>query len=83
MIQDLKLFLFLLGLFVGAAAGAVAGILFAPEKGAETRRKITEKSNEFKDDISEKIDHLKESIEEKIAEALPKDKDKEKKAAKS
>jgi gas vesicle protein len=67
-------FVFATGLFVGAAAGAIAGILFAPDKGTETRRKITEKTNEFKDDISEKIDHLKESIEEKIAEAMPKEK---------
>ncbi len=67
-------FVFATGLFVGAVAGAVAGVLFAPGKGTETRRKISEKTNEFKDDISEKIDHLKESIEEKIAEAMPKEK---------
>jgi gas vesicle protein len=68
------LFVFATGLFVGAAAGAVAGVLFAPDKGTETRKRITEKTNEFKDDISEKIDHLKQAIEDKIADAMPKDK---------
>ncbi|MBU2558982.1 MAG: YtxH domain-containing protein [Bacteroidetes bacterium] len=62
------------GLFIGAAVGTVAGILFAPDKGTETRRKIAEKTGEYKDEISEKIDQLKGDIEEKIAEVMPKEK---------
>ena len=31
----------LLGFIAGAAAGTLAGILIAPEKGAETRKKIS------------------------------------------
>jgi gas vesicle protein len=31
-------------MITGFAAGAVVGILFAPDKGTETRRKISEKN---------------------------------------
>jgi gas vesicle protein len=41
----------LIALVGGIAAGAVLGILFAPDKGSETRRKI----NESIDDVTEKL----------------------------
>lgn len=65
---------FATGIFVGAAVGAIGGILLAPDKGSETRRKITAKTDELKDDLSEKLDNLKDTIEEKIAEVMPKEK---------
>lgn len=37
----------LLGIISGAAAGAVAGMLFAPKKGTDTRQKISDKSNQY------------------------------------
>ena len=36
------------GLLLGAAAGAVLGILFAPEKGTETRKKLSKKGQDLK-----------------------------------
>lgn len=41
----------LLGVVVGLAAGAMAGILMAPEKGSETRKKISNKGQGYVDDL--------------------------------
>lgn len=43
-----------LGVLAGAAVGAIVGILFAPDKGYNTRRKITRKGEEFVDDLKER-----------------------------
>ena len=43
------------GVAIGAIAGAVAGILFAPKSGKETREDIKNYLGEMKDQISEKL----------------------------
>ena len=45
---------------VGAAAGAILGILFAPDKGSETRQKISEQGKKFADSVKEKFNMAKE-----------------------
>ncbi|MDN5203344.1 YtxH domain-containing protein [Fulvivirgaceae bacterium BMA10] len=50
-----KIFLTFLG---GAAAGALAGLLFAPESGKKTREQITKKANEISKNIKENLEHL-------------------------
>jgi gas vesicle protein len=55
----------LVGFLAGAAVGALAGILFAPDKGSNTRRKIATKTGDLtesvKNSFSDFIDGVKET----------------------
>lgn len=55
----------LLGVLAGAAAGALMGILFAPEKGERTRRKMLNKGQDYADDLKDKFNDFVETITEK------------------
>lgn len=55
----------LASLLIGAAAGAVLGILLAPDKGSETRKKIAKKTSELGEELKNKFGEAKETIKEK------------------
>jgi gas vesicle protein len=55
-----------LGVLAGIAVGAILGILFAPDKGTETRRKMCKKGTDCADDFKDKFNEFIESISEKI-----------------
>jgi gas vesicle protein len=48
---------------VGAAAGAVLGILFAPDKGSALREKIKEKGEKLADEVKDKLRKASEAFE--------------------
>ena len=52
----------LLGILGAAAAGAFLGVLFAPDKGSNTRKKITDKSKDYGDNLKGKFDGIVSTI---------------------
>ena len=59
-----------LGILGGVAAGALLGVLFAPEKGSKTRKKIVNKSNDFVDDLKDKFEDLYTDVTDKYDNLL-------------
>ena len=50
-----------LGVIGGIATGAILGVLFAPEKGSNTRRKIVEKQKDLRNSLKKKANELVEN----------------------
>ncbi len=55
-----------IGILAGFAIGAIAGILFAPDKGSITRKQILAKSGDYSDDLKAMVDDFVNSITEKF-----------------
>ncbi len=59
------------GIIVGAAVGVGVGILIAPDKGANTRKKMKELFDSSSDDILEKLNDFIDGLKTKAEEAIP------------
>lgn len=70
-----------LGVLAGIAAGTLIGVLIAPDKGSETRRKIRQKGDDLVegvkegmtsmvDDVTSKFDKLRGKARKSMSEVL-------------
>jgi gas vesicle protein len=57
----------LLGFLAGAAVGALAGILLAPDKGSETRKKISKKTGDLGDTLKGSFNDFVDGIKDSYA----------------
>lgn len=57
----------------GLAIGGLLGVLFAPDKGSATRKKINDKGRKLKDTVNDAVNSAKEkltSLKDEITEAV-------------
>jgi gas vesicle protein len=50
-------------LFIGFAAGLLVGVLFAPDKGSETRERIARRGRDLKDKFDDFVDSIADKFE--------------------
>ena len=58
----------ILGVLAGFAIGAAVGVLFAPDKGWNTRKRISKKAEDLTDDLKDKFEEFLDSISVKVDE---------------
>jgi len=56
----------LLGVLAGIAVGSLLGVLFAPDKGSVTRKKISTKGHDLKEELTEKFNEFLDDVNEKL-----------------
>jgi gas vesicle protein len=55
-----------LGLLTGTAIGATLGILFAPDKGSATRKKIGKKKDEYSEALETNFNRVVDNVSKKF-----------------
>lgn len=64
-----------IGILGGFAAGALLGVLFAPDKGSNTRKKIAQKSKDLKDNVKDTFNDFLTSVEDQYHHLVTKGND--------
>jgi len=70
----------LLGFLAGAAVGALAGILLAPDKGSETRKKISKKTSDLGESVKSSFNDFIDGVKESYASVKSEGEDVEEKS---
>ncbi|MFL9830896.1 YtxH domain-containing protein [Flavobacterium sp. ARAG 55.4] len=65
----------IIGVLGGVAIGTALGILFAPDKGTNTRKKIAQKSNDVKNKAFESFNGVLDTVSEKCNSLINKGED--------
>ena len=56
----------IIGALAGITAGALIGILFSPDKGSDSRKKIVKKGEDYLDSVKEKFNSLLDTMSGKF-----------------
>ncbi len=56
----------ILATLTGVASGTILGLLFAPDKGAKTRKKISQKGDDYLQKMRKDIDELRGYLNDKV-----------------
>jgi len=64
-----------LGTLGGLSVGLLLGVLFAPDKGSETRKKIASKKNDLTDNNQSNLNKLSNSLYKKSTDLIEKTND--------
>ncbi|WP_395043987.1 YtxH domain-containing protein [Flavobacterium sp.] len=59
-----------LGVLAGVAVGALFGVLFAPDKGFQTRKKIVDTGKDYANGLKEKFENLYQEVVNKNEDIL-------------